>query len=578
MNPFLQRSGKFRVVGPPGTGKTTWLINTIIAALKDGITDGDTQYEIQGHDITIVAFTKAAAVNAYTRIVAAGVDIPMENVGTLHSLALKQVNDARQDEGKEKPRNLRDAEAVDAFNEAFPNLKIKKAAEGEETDAEATPRGSKDDYPGEELLTRMDTLRARKIPVDAWPNELRAFWPLYVAFKAEQGLMDFTDYIVEAIERQALPPGIAMLLADEAQDFSPLEHDLLTLWSDVASRTAIIGDDDQSIYQGLKGASPEQFINLDVPAENTIVLDQSYRVPLHVHAFASAITDRISNRLPKVYHPRDEAGSLRKVQATWRQPQGIVATVRSRIAQGEQVMILAYGKHMLEPTVKLLREEGIAFHNPFRPSFAFWNPLGSEGGSGVSVTQRFRSFLAGTPGKADWTDEQVLHWLRIMKTKELMPRAKKGETSKRDVLIEALEQEERPELEDYIFPEALERLKARDLEYFISQITSEVTKTERYKLVVSLAREGLLDQEPRVIIGSIHSVKGGEAEHVLLYPDFPDAAKDEDEMYRVMYVGVTRAKKNLILAEPCERKSLPLAELKVAKDRWLAQYQRPQSA
>jgi superfamily I DNA/RNA helicase len=74
---------------------------------------------------------------------------------------------------------------------------------------------------------------------------------------------------------------------------------------------------------------------------------------------------------------------------------------------------------------------------------------------------------------------------------------------------------------------------------------------------------GALEESPRIIVGTIHSVKGGEADVVFLFPDVSpagDAAYQKhgpqrDSVIRLFYVGMTRARHTLYI---CQRES-PLA-------------------
>jgi len=68
-------------------------------------------------------------------------------------------------------------------------------------------------------------------------------------------------------------------------------------------------------------------------------------------------------------------------------------------------------------------------------------------------------------------------------------------------------------------------------------------------------RPGALEESPRVIVGTIHSVKGGEADVVFLFPDVSpagDAAYQKhgpqrDSVIRLFYVGMTRARHTLYI-------------------------------
>ena len=57
---------------------------------------------------------------------------------------------------------------------------------------------------------------------------------------------------------------------------------------------------------------------------------------------------------------------------------------------------------------------------------------------------------------------------------------------------------------------------------------------------------------PRINLSTIHQAKGGEADNVVLLLDLSPAAllTTNDDIHRVFYVAVTRAKENLFLVEP----------------------------
>jgi superfamily I DNA/RNA helicase len=82
-----------------------------------------------------------------------------------------------------------------------------------------------------------------------------------------------------------------------------------------------------------------------------------------------------------------------------------------------------------------------------------------------------------------------------------------------------------------------------------------------------------LRETPRVILGTIHSVKGGEADVAYLCPDLSRAAGNEwarggesrDNIIRQMYVGMTRARESLVLCEPSARPATAYAPLRESK-------------
>jgi len=77
----------------------------------------------------------------------------------------------------------------------------------------------------------------------------------------------------------------------------------------------------------------------------------------------------------------------------------------------------------------------------------------------------------------------------------------------------------------------------------------------------------LIDKEPKIIIDTIHSVKGGEANNVVIYSKTNWAASfsnknlnEKSDEKRVYYTGVTRARDSLHLLSTNHRNNYPIGE------------------
>jgi DNA helicase-2/ATP-dependent DNA helicase PcrA len=62
-------------------------------------------------------------------------------------------------------------------------------------------------------------------------------------------------------------------------------------------------------------------------------------------------------------------------------------------------------------------------------------------------------------------------------------------------------------------------------------------------------------RQPRITLSTIHGVKGGECDNVVLITDvsykvYEELQQRPDDELRVFYVAVTRAKENLYIVEP----------------------------
>ena len=94
-------------------------------------------------------------------------------------------------------------------------------------------------------------------------------------------------------------------------------------------------------------------------------------------------------------------------------------------------------------------------------------------------------------------------------------------------------------------------------EWLQKQMPAEKLKSWQYTFDVL---KKMADESPRCVVGTIHSVKGGEAEVVYLFPDLsPQAVRNlhspggGDDIVRQFYVGLTRARQELVICGPSTR-------------------------
>jgi superfamily I DNA/RNA helicase len=75
---------------------------------------------------------------------------------------------------------------------------------------------------------------------------------------------------------------------------------------------------------------------------------------------------------------------------------------------------------------------------------------------------------------------------------------------------------------------------------------------DRAYITALLRRGEKFNATPRIKLSTIHGTKGGEADNVALLTDLSNSAMEgmSDDLHRVFYVGVTRAKQNLFIFEP----------------------------
>jgi len=215
-----KKTKEYRVFGPPGTGKTTYLTQQIQAASeKHGI-----------ENIMVASFTKTAAQEL------AGRNIEAEgSIGTLHSHCYRAIGFGEIAETK-----------ISDFNKEFPHFRLSAESGAVSVEDSAFEAGPAQKTMGDELFHRMNVLRARMVPMDLWPQNVKVFHSAWHTFKKVGNFIDFTDMIEIAYHDLDTAPGLPRIgFFDEAQDFTPLELALVRKWGKEMDYIVICGDDDQ---------------------------------------------------------------------------------------------------------------------------------------------------------------------------------------------------------------------------------------------------------------------------------------------------------------------------------------------
>jgi len=124
----------------------------------------------------------------------------------------------------------------------------------------------------------------------------------YENLKDERRQLDFEDVLLAAAGMIELEPRVAQqvreqyrfFVVDEYQDVSPLQHDLLTLWLGERTDVCVVGDASQTIYS-FAGASPSYLLDFAHRYDDAVVvrLEQNYRsTPAIVAAANHLMRDR----------------------------------------------------------------------------------------------------------------------------------------------------------------------------------------------------------------------------------------------------------------------------------------------
>ncbi len=311
-------SSVIAVVAGPGAGKTRTLVARVEALLRRGVRPAD---------ITAVTFTDQAAAELRQRLESAlGGKRALRGLtaGTFHSICLRLLPGVRV---------AGDAEALELAGQTARELGRKEA-----------PR---------RLLQAVSQV---KNGVEGALDALGAdFFARYNARLRGSGLLDFDDLLAEALRRSAENKTcFAHLLVDEFQDINDLQYELVRTWSAGGRSLFVIGDPDQSIY-GFRGASGCCFDRLcaDRPDTGIIRLRDNYRSTPQVLACAAAVMTAGDGRERAMTPHRPDGAPVRLVTAADPLSEGVFVA--------KEIARMTGGVDMLDAHRAPAREQARAF-------------------------------------------------------------------------------------------------------------------------------------------------------------------------------------------------------------------------
>ena len=128
--------------------------------------------------------------------------------------------------------------------------------------------------------------QSRTLPPSLTIDKATALQQAYENLKDERRQLDFEDVLLatagmietEARVAQQVREQYRFFVIDEYQDVSPLQHDLVKLWMGERNDLCVVGDASQTIYS-FAGATPEYLLGFPSAYDDAVVvrLEQNYR-------------------------------------------------------------------------------------------------------------------------------------------------------------------------------------------------------------------------------------------------------------------------------------------------------------
>ena len=350
-------SGPMMVLAGPGSGKTSVIVERTAYMINEG--------KISASSILVVTFSRAAAVEMKERFLKfVNRDRSEVTFGTFHGIFYGILKAAY---------NL-NASNILSEEEKYSILREMTEKFGQEMEQEG-------DFL-EEIAKEISVVKGNCISLEHYYASCcsdEVFREIYNGYKnalRTRRKLDFDDMILCCYELFSQRPDIlkawqkkfVYILVDEFQDINSLQYKILQMLAAPANNLFIVGDDDQSIYH-FRGARPEIMLNFtrDYPGAETVLLDVNYRCSGNILKTAMNVINCNKKRFRKKLTTPNDVGmpvTCKVFDNPREEAVCVAAALKKRLEKGEKLentAILLRTNQEAESLITALMEYQIPF-------------------------------------------------------------------------------------------------------------------------------------------------------------------------------------------------------------------------
>lgn len=414
----------------------------------------------------------------------------------------------------------------------------------------------------------------------------------YCRLMRENNLMDYDDQLRYAYAILKRQPSILSIVqnryhyicVDETQDTSKIQHKIIQLMAQRSRNLFMVGDEDQSIY-GFRAACPQELMDFEKtwPGAKVLYIENNYRsTPEIVYAAGDFIRRNKSRRNKQMHAIRENGKPIEKVTCKDRIEQyELIVDIAAKSSQnGDKTSAVLYRNNDTAlPLIDMLSKRGIPYSCAGTDSVFFTSRIvedihnilkvalnPTDGEAFLQIYYKIKLYLKkDTAKKAADSGESVWNVI-IDEADEYYKKEKLKESKYNFGRLKRCSAEEAIDIIKYDlqYEEYLKKNKIDPFRLDILEVLAKGQKNlsalfEHLDVLKGAVAEGRTDTSANFILSTIHSSKGLEYDRVFL-ADVADGIFPSSQMYdkgneeleeerRLFYVGLTRAKSELVLFE-----------------------------
>ena len=458
-----------------------------------------------------------------------------------------------------------------------------------------------------ELMSPSEYMKAA---IDSYEKGLARLYELYQSALKKNNALDFDDLICRCVELFEKCPEVLdyyqnrfrYIMVDEYQDTNTAQFRLIYLLAQKYKNICVVGDDDQSIYK-FRGANIENILSFEERLENVkvIKLEQNYRSTGNILDAANAVIKNNRGRKDKRLWTEWESGDnieLRQFQTANEEADNIIKDIKNRARQNFRDFAVLYRTNAQS---RLLEERCVTLGVPYqliggvnfyqrkeiKDVLAYLKTI-ANGNDDIALLRIInvpkRGIGATTIAKVvDYANANDISLYDAMSISENAGVGKASEKIKNfiDMIEYFREKIDKKANISSIIEELLDKtgyieslydegeIEGESRKDNIEELINKSTEYEDGELSLFLEDVSLVadidrmdENADRITLMTLHGAKGLEFDTVYLagmeeglFPSAMSANSKEDleEERRLAYVGITRAKKNLILTSAKQR-------------------------